>query len=113
MSIARILHLEALIFLYGLAGTVAYQMLTGRINVSGLLAQKMKVKRGRPNTSPERVQLLLATLAAASNYLGQVAHAPPGTLPDISYQWLYLMGGSSGIYALGKAWNTLKQKKSR
>ena len=108
MSIVRILHIEAMIFLYGLAATVVYQMLTGAINVSGLLSQKHKP--GQPETSPERVQLLLATLAAASSYIGQVAHSSGATLPDVSNQWLYLMGGSSGLYALRKAWTTWNRK---
>jgi hypothetical protein len=102
MPITRILHFELLAFLYGLAAIVAFQMLTGRINLKGLFQQK----DGSEQTSPERIQLLLATIAAASNYLGEVAKSTSGTLPDVSNNWLYLMGGSSGIYAVGKAWKT-------
>lgn len=108
MPITRILHLELLGFLYGLAGIVAYQMLTGRINLKGLFQRK----DGSAQTSPERIQLLLATIAAAANYLGEVAKSPGGTMPDVSNQWLYLMGGSSGIYALRKAWKTWNTTKN-
>ena len=100
MPITRILHFEVLGFLYALGAVVLYQMLTGRINLSGLLTQKDQSNQ----TSPERIQLLLATLAAAASYLGEVAKNTSGTMPDISNNWLYLMGGSSGIYALRKAW---------
>ena len=100
MSITRILHFELLGFLSALAAVVVYQMLTGAINVSGLLTQK----DGTGQTSPERIQLLLATLAAGASYLAEVAKNTSGTMPDISPNWLYLMGGSSGLYVLRKAW---------
>lgn len=100
----RILHFEGLLILYALAATVAWHLLTGRINLKGLLRRK----DGTGRTSPERIQLLLATIAAAAHYLSQVAQAPSGTLPDIDKNWLYLTGGSSGFYVLHKAWNIFK-----
>jgi hypothetical protein len=106
ISITRLLHFEIVGFLYALAAVVVFQMLNGRINVTGLLSQK-----GRSNeTSPERIQLLLATLAAGASYLGQVVHSANGQLPEISNTWLYLMGGSSGIYTLRKAWTAWSNK---
>jgi hypothetical protein len=104
LSPIRIMHFEALGFLYGLAVVVAYQILTRQINLQGMLQRK----DGSGQTSPERIQLLLATIAAAARYAAQVAQAPPGTLPDIDNNWLYLMGGSSSIYVLHKAWNIFK-----
>ena len=109
MSITRILHFELLGFLYALAALVVYQMLTGRINVTGLLSRKdagQKDKTKPSQTSPERIQLLLATIAASATYLGEAVRNTSGTMPDISNTWLYLMSGSSGIYALRKAWTT-------
>ena len=97
----RILHIEALAFLYGLAAVVGYQLLTGQINLQGILRRK----DGSGQSSPERIQLLIATIAAAARYLTAVAQAPPGILPDIDPGWLYLMGGSSSLYVLHKAWN--------
>ena len=105
MSIIRILHFELLSFLYGLAAIIVYQMLTGRINLTGLLTQK----DGTDQTSPERIQLLLATIAAGARYAGEVATSTSGTLPDIPSSWLYLMGGSSSIYVLRKAWTAWNQ----
>jgi|SRR5271166_4023804 len=102
MPITRILHFELLGFLYALAAVVVYQMLTGGINLSGLLSSK----DGSGQTSPERIQLLLATLATSATYLAEAAKNTSGTMPDISNNFLYLMGGSSGIYALSKAWKT-------
>jgi len=104
ISPTRIMHFEALGFLYGLAALVTYQLFTGQINLQGL----MQRKDGTGQTSPERIQLLLATIAAAARYAAQVAQAPPGTLPDIPSDWLYLMGGSSSIYVLHKGWNIFK-----
>jgi hypothetical protein len=100
MPLTRILHLELLGFLFALAAVVAYQILTRQINTVGLLSSK----DGSGQTSPERIQLLLATLATAATYLGEALKSTNGTLPDVSNNWLYLMGGSSGIYAVRKAW---------
>jgi hypothetical protein len=100
MSFSQILHYELLSFLYLLAAVVVYQMLTGRINTTGLLEQK----DGSEGTSPERIQLLLATIAAAAGYLSKVPNAPNGQLPEISNDWLYVMGGSSALYILRKSW---------
>lgn len=104
VSAAKILHFEALGFLFGLAAVVAFQLLTGQINLMGLLRRK----DNSGQTSPERIQLLLATIAAAARYAAQVAQAPPGTMPDIPSNWIYLMGGSSSLYVLQKAWNTYR-----
>lgn len=100
MSLLRILHFELLGFLYLLAAVVVYQMATGRIKLNGLITHK----NGTYQVSPERLQLLLATLAASVTYFTQAASSTTGTMPDVSNQWLYLFGGSSGIYVAGKAW---------
>lgn len=108
MSFGRILHFELLGFLFALAAVVLFQLLTGRINLAGVISQK---DPNNPNqTSPERVQLLLATIAAAATYLAEVAKNTSGTMPDVSNQWLYVMGGSSSLYVLGKAWNTWRSR---
>jgi hypothetical protein len=109
MTPVRFLHLEMLGFLYALAGVIAFQLLTGRINMVGLFSQKF----GDRQMSPGRVQLLLATIALSSTYLTQVATTTNGQMPDVSSHWLYLFGGSSGIYALEKAWNVWNASKKQ
>lgn len=105
MSLIRILHFELLGFLYALAGIVLFQIATRRINLDGLITRK----NGSDQVSPERIQLLLATIAASATYFSQVAANTSGKLPDVSPQMLYLFGGSSGIYVAGKAWTTFKK----
>jgi hypothetical protein len=100
MSLVRFLHFEVLGFLFLLAAVVVFQIATGRINMAGIITRK----DGTYQTSPERVQLLLATIAACSSYLGEVARTTTGNLPDVSNNLLYLMGGSSGLYILRKGW---------
>jgi hypothetical protein len=102
MSISLILHYELIVFLYSLGAIVAYQLLAGKINTQGLLQQK----NGSGETSPERVQLLLATLAAAARFLSEASTAQNGQMPDIGNEWLYLIGGSSALYLLRKSWVT-------
>lgn len=105
MSI-HILRLESLGFLCLLAATLVFRMLTGRINLNRLLARK----DGSVGVSPERVQLLVATLALSTKYMGDVIHGANGALPDVSAQWLYVFGASSGIYASVKAYTALRSK---
>jgi len=107
MSLTRVLHFEVLGFLYALIAVVLYQIATRRINLEGLISHK----DGRTAVSPERLQLLLATLAASATYFTQVASNTTGIMPDVSNQWLYLFGGSSGIYVAGKAWAFYNIKK--
>ncbi len=107
MTLTRILHFELLGFLWVLAGVVLFQIATGRINMNGLITHK----DGTAQVSPARIQLLLATIAASATYFSQVAANTTGTMPDVSQQWLYLMGGSSGIYVAGKAWSFYNHSK--
>ena len=111
MTPTQLLHIEMRGFFYGLAAVVAYQILTRRIRVGGLLTVKTSRKSTRPETvSPGRVQLLLATIVVCISYLNQVAHTTTGKLPDVSNEMLYVFGGSSGIYSLTKLWSTFKDK---
>lgn len=101
------IRLVGMLWLLALAALVALGMLTGTINTRGLLSEKRGPARGR--ISPERVQLLLATLAAASTYVNQaVVGAGTGNLPEVPDVWLALMGGSYGIYLAGKAVRRLR-----
>ena len=115
MTPVRLLHLEMMGFLYSLAAIIVYQLLTRRIHVSGLLSHKTGKSDGPEQISPGRVQLLLATLAVSAKFLRDVAAATDGNLPDFDHRWLYVMGGSSGIYTLEKAlalWNRNRTKNS-
>lgn len=95
MNPANFMYGTAIVFLAVLAVIVAYQMLTGSINLRGLLQDD------HGSLSPGRVQALLATLTGCATYLlalkgnTQALPAAPGEL-------LALMGGSHTIYLLGK-----------
>lgn len=108
MTFAQILHFEARVFLVLLGGTVGYQLLTGRIRLRNLLRRKA----GTRAPSPERIQLLLATVLLCLRYLNSLANAPPDSLPTISSEWLSVFGGSSAIYAVGKAINSFWPRKN-
>lgn len=100
MSPVRILDYGLLGFLYALGAVVVFQMLTRRVNLRGLIFRK----DGSGRVSPERIQLLLVTLATCIRYMGQVSATTKAALPELDTGWLYLMGGSSGLYAVRKAW---------
>ncbi len=98
-----LLQLELHGFLILLAAILAFKILTRRIRLSGLLARK----QDGGQISPERLQLLLVTMAMGAKYLSSVLHASNGAMPDVSPDWLYVVGGSSGIYASVKAITTI------
>ncbi len=113
---ARIVTAEIWAFVLGLLGIVVYQMLTGKINVYGLLTVKDPAAgaggpgdappaAGAPprTLSPTRVQLLVLTVAGAFTYLSLVAEADPGTLPEVPPELLLVFGGSASIYLGGKS----------
>ena len=78
---------------------VAYEMLTGAINMRGLLDDKVSGA-----LSPGRVQLLISTVMGAGYYLLlAIEQAPGGRLPDIPEEALLLVGGSQLLYLGGKA----------
>ncbi|WP_263380121.1 hypothetical protein [Granulicella paludicola] len=98
MSPAVILGLEFRGFLALLAATFAYRMLTGRLSLAGLFADKT---RNQP-VSPERVQLLISTIAVSARIVGQAAHGST-VFPTVSTQELVVFGASSGVYMSVKA----------
>lgn len=98
-----IVRLELTLILGGLALVVGYKMLTGRINMSGLLDDKKTHA-----LSPERVQLLIFTVLGAGYYLLlAIEQAPSGRLPDFPGEALLLVGGSQAVYLGGKTWSHL------
>lgn len=94
-----IVRLELALILGGLALVVAYKILTGGINMRGLLDDKVSGA-----LSPGRVQLLVSTVMGAGYYLMlAIAQAPSGRLPDFPEEALLLVGGSQVVYLGGKA----------
>ncbi len=100
---------EVLIFLLALFSILFAGVLTGQINTHGLLLRK----EGNRSFSPERVQLIVATVIAASYYLAQVLRDPTH-LPDVPRSGIALFGGSHLIYIARRFYQTRfsKQKNS-
>jgi len=102
MPVATILHYEGWGFICLVGVIVVYRLLTGRISMAGIFGDKS----GAPGTSPERVQLFLATLSLGVTYLGEVAKCTSAKMPDVSTDWLVLFGASSGVYVSVKGLKT-------
>ena len=95
-------HYVALGFLLSLFATISFRLLTGDINVHGVL--RTKSPTGDDSISPARVQLLIFTLAAASTYLGWALEARgTGIMPKVPESWLITLGGSQLLYLGSKA----------
>jgi len=96
------LKYEMLFLIGALFLLVAYGLLTGRINSTGLLSTKDKEEA----FSPARVQLLVATLAGAFGYLTQIFNNP-GRLPDVPTELILTVGGSNLFFVGTKAHSLL------
>ncbi len=101
MTPANLLLLEGRVFLILLAVTLAWMLLTRRIAMQGLLL------RDDGAVSPERVQLLISTLAVSLHLLLGVLTTQTTTMPEVDSAWLYGFGGSGLVYAGVKAATTL------
>ena len=82
---------------------IAVRMLTGDINVRGLL--RTKSPTGDDSLSPARVQLLVFTIVTAGTYLGWAIEAHgTGQMPKVPETWLAMFGGSHVFYLGSKAY---------
>jgi len=92
----------------GPAAVVATGLLNGTVNTRYLLFGMRR--DGTRYFSPERVQLLIATIVVAAMYFADaVQGAATGQLPDIPAGWLAMLGGSQAIYLGGKAISMLRR----
>ena len=107
-GLALLIRWEIEIFVLVLAAIVAVRLLTGDINTHNLLCGRITGSRrseDRSYFSPERVQLLIFTLAAALHYLSLVFNnTQPGRFPEVPETWPAVVGGSNLIYLGGKAY---------
>jgi hypothetical protein len=103
MDPIRILRWEGLGFLLALSALLAYRMLTRQINLRGLLGDGTEDGA----VSPERVQLLVTTIAVSCNVLRAALHGTTNALPEVSPATLGIFGASSGVYAAVKAFKML------
>lgn len=100
-----IIRLVSLILFGGLGGIIGVQLLTGQINSRGLFYGFRR--DGSRYLSPERIQLLLLTLAFGFQYVMKVAQlqSPTPELPPIESSWIALMGGSHAVYLTRKLYS--------
>jgi hypothetical protein len=96
-------------FFAALVATLAYRMLTRRIWMKGLFANKLTGQQ----VSPERVQLFVATLAVSGRYLGQVLHNTSGVMPDVNAGMVSVFGASGSVYAGVKVFKMMGMKRKR
>lgn len=97
---------EAILIVGGLAVTIAIKLLTGQVNMQYLLYGRRR--DGAQYFSPHKVQLLVATIAVAFQYLLTAAQTRSGAMPRLPDGALELLGLSHAIYLGGKGWNTRK-----
>ncbi len=106
-SLARFIELEFWIVICGLAAVIFYKMLSGGINMDGLLCNKSgRGAEWDASVSPERVQLLVFSLIAALVYVSEVVGSPD-RFPALPDALLLLLGASNFAYLGGKAYTMM------
>jgi len=103
-TLSAVLRYEMFFVLAGLAGIVAYRLLTRQINTDGLLRDKV----GGRAVSPGRLQLLVVTLFVAVYFVADVLQTEK--MPDLPREYLLALGGSHLLYLGGKAYAVLALK---
>ena len=101
---------EILVLLGGLAALITVGLLTRRINTHNLL-------RGRRADqtlyySPERVQLLVATIGMALQYLLSASQSRTGEMPQLPDSAIVLLGLSNLVYLGAKGWNLFQKRQN-
>ena len=105
-ALTTVLRYEIWILLSAIVAVVAYRLLTGAINMRGLLRDKMSERA----VSPGRLQLLMTTVGGALYYLTLVlSNTKPGEFPEIPKELLLALGGSHAFYLAGKFSSLLMQ----
>jgi hypothetical protein len=90
---ATVAKAEIAIVFAALFGMVVLRMLTGRINLDGLLAAGPGMR-----VSPERAQLLVASLGAAGYLLLSLGSTQAPAISFPSGWLIFLFGGSQATY---------------
>lgn len=104
LDFQTVLEDAVILFLSALFAIIAFRLLTGDINIRGLLRTKSPTGDD-DSISPARVQLLIATIATAGTYLGWAIEARgTGHMPKVPETWLVLFGGSHVFYLGSKAY---------
>ena len=106
-SLFVLARIEIEVFLVALALIVGFQLLTGKINMKGLLIEK--TDSGPGGFSPARLQMLLVTLAGAFYLISGVTDSIhqgtpqfPLQFPTVDSKLLLLLAGSHSVYLGGK-----------
>jgi hypothetical protein len=109
-GLAWLIKWEILVLLGGFAGIILLRIFTGEIGTRYLLWGKRA--NGTRYFSPERVQLLLATVAIAAQYVIAAIRSNPGEMPQLPDGALQLLGLSNAIYLGGKGWNLFRSRQN-
>jgi hypothetical protein len=86
----------------GFLGVILFNIANGKISLAGLLDTKGPA--GPPTFSPARLQMLIATIVVAGQYLHAIVVNPlQNSLPTLPPAAVAVLGGSHAVYLGGKA----------
>ena len=96
MTLSDVLVVEIKIVIGLMAAMVVYKLLTGKINIRGLLGD------GKSPVTVARLQSLIGTMTVAFMYLQEFSKQPVD-MPPVTTEMLAIFGGSQTLYLGGKA----------
>lgn len=101
LILASIAKWEGFLVVGSLIAIIAVDLLTGKIDMRFLFYGLRG--DGSRYFSPGRVQLLVATISVACQYLINASQAQSGNMPDLPAGALELLGASNALYLGGNA----------
>ena len=97
--VAKFMIIEIWFLLIVMSAIIISRLITGRINLKGLLYEKNIANK----FSPVRIQLLLVSVAVALYYLFKL-YDDPTRFPMVNKDVVLLFGVSNLVYIAGKYW---------
>ena len=96
------------LFACGIYMQIIAGIFSGRVRTAGLL--KARASNGKFRVSPQRVQVLVATLTVAGHYIGTFLESDRTSLPEVPSQLLAILGASHLAYNGSKGYLVLRKK---
>ena len=103
--VAKFMIIEIWFLLIVMAAIIISRLITGRINLKGLLHEKNIANK----FSPVRIQLLSVSVAVALYYLFKL-YKDPTRFPMVNKNVVLLFGVSNLVYIAGKYWALCRTK---
>jgi hypothetical protein len=110
----QVIRFELYGFIGALAAVIVYRLLSGSIQVDGLLTHRPEMQASTDGVYVNNLQLLMVTIAGAGYYLMEAMRmAPENRLPDVPPLLLLVVAASQMAYSGAPLADLIFRKKGR